>query len=89
VVGGDKPYAEMIHDQDMAAAYQRNAQALGRRFPDLGVVLERVAASTDMGNVSLALPSIHPLIGINSLPAVNHQQVPRAFLFVNGIVAVV
>jgi hypothetical protein len=26
-----------------------------------------------MGNVSLVLPSIHPAIGINSLPAVNHQ----------------
>ena len=30
-------------------------------------------ASTDMGNVSIAIPSIHPMIGINSLPAVNHQ----------------
>ena len=26
-----------------------------------------------MGNVSLALPAIHPMIGIDSLPAVNHQ----------------
>jgi hypothetical protein len=26
-----------------------------------------------MGNVSLALPSIHPMISIDSLPAVNHQ----------------
>jgi hypothetical protein len=26
-----------------------------------------------MGNVSLAVPSIHPLIGIDSLPAVPHQ----------------
>jgi len=26
-----------------------------------------------MGNVSLAVPSIHPAIGIDSLPAVNHQ----------------
>jgi hypothetical protein len=26
-----------------------------------------------MGNVSRAIPSIHPMIGINSLPAVNHQ----------------
>jgi metal-dependent amidase/aminoacylase/carboxypeptidase family protein len=34
---------------------------------------ERVTASTDMGNVSLAVPSIHPMIGIDSLPAVNHQ----------------
>ena len=31
------------------------------------------AASTDMGNVSLKLPAIHPVIGIDSLPAVNHQ----------------
>jgi hypothetical protein len=26
-----------------------------------------------MGNVSLKIPSIHPMIGIDSLPAVNHQ----------------
>ena len=26
-----------------------------------------------MGNVSLVVPSIHPAIGIDSLPAVNHQ----------------
>ena len=31
-------------------------------------------ASTDMGNVSLIVPSIHPYIGIGSLPAVNHQK---------------
>ncbi|HTT77802.1 MAG TPA: hypothetical protein VMF50_17695, partial [Candidatus Binataceae bacterium] len=31
------------------------------------------AGSTDMGNVSLKFPAIHPLIGIKSLPAVNHQ----------------
>ena len=30
-------------------------------------------ASTDMGNVSLRLPAIHPYLGIDSLPAVNHQ----------------
>jgi metal-dependent amidase/aminoacylase/carboxypeptidase family protein len=30
-------------------------------------------ASTDMGNVSQVLPAIHPYIGIDSLPAVNHQ----------------
>lgn len=67
------PYAEMLHDQALAAHYRRNAEALGRVFPQLGAILERAAASTDMGNVSLALPSIHPMIGIASLPAVNHQ----------------
>jgi len=66
-------YAEMRHDAALAACYRRNAEVLGRAFPDLGSVLERAAGSTDMGNVSLALPSIHPAIGIASLPAVNHQ----------------
>lgn len=73
ILGGDKPYAQMNHDFDLAAIYQRNAEALGRKFPDLGVLRERVAASTDMGNVSLAMPAIHPAIGIDSLPATNHQ----------------
>ncbi len=73
IKGGDKPYAEMLHDAEMALLYQQNAETLGRKFPDLGALLERAAGSTDMGNVSLALPAIHPFIGINSLPAVNHQ----------------
>jgi amidohydrolase len=73
ISGGTKPYAEMHHDEEIAAIYQRNSEALGREFPDLGAALERAAGSTDMGNVSLMLPAIHPMIGINSLPAVNHQ----------------
>ena len=73
IVGGSKPYSEMHHDGEVAALYRSNAEALGRAFPDLGSLLERAAASTDMGNISLSLPSIHPMIGIASLPAVNHQ----------------
>ncbi|HEU5337212.1 MAG TPA: M20 family metallopeptidase [Terriglobales bacterium] len=70
--GGERPYAEMQYDREIGALYQKNAEALGRTFPDMGPAA-RLSASTDMGNVSLALPSIHPMIGINSLPAVNHQ----------------
>jgi amidohydrolase len=73
ISGGDKPYAEMRHDETMAALYRRNSEALGRPFPNLGEWETRPTGSTDMGNVSLAMPSIHPMIGINSLPAVNHQ----------------
>jgi amidohydrolase len=68
-----KPYTEVAHDQDMSDIYRRNSEALGRTYPDLGPLAERAAASTDMGNVSLELPSIHPMIGINSAPAGNHQ----------------
>jgi len=70
VMARHEPYAEMHSDPDLAAAYHRNALALGRTFPH---VSRRAAGSSDMGNVSLAIPSIHPMIGIDSLPAVNHQ----------------
>lgn len=73
IVGGDKPYAEMHHDEQMAALYRANSEALGRPFPNLGEWETRPTGSTDMGNVSRAIPSIHPMVGINSLPAVNHQ----------------
>lgn len=67
--GGDKPYAQVEHDPGLAAVYARNATELGRTLVDL----DRPSGSTDMGNVSLAVPTIHPFIGIDSLPAVNHQ----------------
>ena len=81
IAGGDKPYAEMRHDRDLVSIYRRNAEALGRSFIDADPKTPQVgghqramgAGSTDMGNVSLRLPAIHPLIGINSIPAVNHQ----------------
>jgi metal-dependent amidase/aminoacylase/carboxypeptidase family protein len=71
--GGDKPYADVRYDHEISLLYKKNAEALGRAFPDLGIIAQRLAASTDMGNVSQAIPSIHPMIGINSMPASNHQ----------------
>jgi metal-dependent amidase/aminoacylase/carboxypeptidase family protein len=73
VVGGDKPYADMRFDHEISEIYKRNAEALGREFPPLSPMMARLATSTDMGNVSQVIPSIHPMIGINSLPAGNHQ----------------
>ncbi|MDQ6613897.1 MAG: M20 family metallopeptidase [Actinomycetota bacterium] len=67
-------YSEMRADTELSALYQANAEALGRVFPDLSRdQQERIAASTDMANVSLALPVIHPMLDIDSFPAVNHQ----------------
>ncbi|HEY6577610.1 MAG TPA: amidohydrolase, partial [Mycobacterium sp.] len=45
---------------------------LGRQF-STGADSLMNRASTDMGNVSQVIPAIHPYIGIDSLPAVNHQ----------------
>ena len=66
-------YADVRHDADLGILYQRNAEAVGRRFVIPAALLERAAGSSDMGNVSQVLPAIHPVIGIDSLPAVNHQ----------------
>ncbi len=71
IIGGEKPYAQVVHEAAIAEVYRQNAVRAGRTFPDLSGA--QLAASTDMGNVSLAIPSIHPAIGIDSLPAVNHQ----------------
>lgn len=64
-------YSEFRLDEPMAALYKANAIELGRNFAPPS---ERVvAASTDMANVSLAMPAIHPTLDVGSLPAVNHQ----------------
>ncbi len=67
-------YSEMRADTELSVLYQANAEALGRVFPNLSQEQrERAAASTDMANVSLAIPTIHPMLGLDSMPAVNHQ----------------
>ncbi|MBW3669957.1 MAG: M20 family metallopeptidase [Actinobacteria bacterium] len=73
------PYSEFVHDREMMAVYRRNAEDLGRSFTDLGGLAERLAGSTDMANVSLAVPSIHPMLGLDSFPVSNHQPEFAAF----------
>jgi len=67
-------YSHMEPDPVLLAAYRANAESLGRRFEadDAGTPLPTF--STDMANVSLAVPTIHPLIGIEANGAVNHQR---------------
>ena len=67
-------YSHMEADPALLQAYRANAEALGRHFEadDDGAPLPTF--STDMANVSLAVPTIHPLIGIETHGAVNHQH---------------
>jgi amidohydrolase len=69
------PYSEFRNDAELVALYRRNAEGIGRRFAapdDPAARMNR--ASTDMGNVSRVIRALHPYIGIDSLPAVNHQR---------------
>lgn len=69
-----KPYADFVIDEDILELYVDNATRLGRSFTTSGPDMRMNRASTDMGNISHVIPSIHPYIGIASLPAVNHQK---------------
>jgi len=59
----DPVYADMIDSQAIVERYRANAEALGRivRVPSPQA---RVVGSTDMGNVSYVVPSIHPMIRV-------------------------
>jgi amidohydrolase len=57
-------YADMIDNGPMVAAYVDNAARLGRSVVDPASVGRRVVGSTDMGNISYLVPSIHPMIKV-------------------------
>ncbi len=57
-------YAPLRSNGPLAAAYRRNGEALGRHFVDIRDVS---TGSTDMGNVSQVVPSIHPTFGVGQM----------------------
>ena len=74
VIEESPTYQPMDGDKEVGELYEANAKQLGRKFPDLsGMTRAAGAGSTDMGNVSQVIPSIHPMIGIDCGTAVNHQ----------------
>ena len=66
-------FSHMETDNDLARLYRTAAEGLGRGFSldDEGAPLPTF--STDMANVSLVVPAIHPLLGLPTHGAVNHQ----------------
>ena len=61
VVWVDSPYAELVHNATLGARYSAHAALLGRSVAGVEHASLTVG-STDMGNVSLEVPSIHPTI---------------------------
>jgi amidohydrolase len=78
VVEQSPKYSEMIDDAEMLTLYRANAEALGRTFP-ADDSSRMVVGSTDMANVSLAMPTIHPMLGLGCFPISNHQPEFAAF----------
>jgi metal-dependent amidase/aminoacylase/carboxypeptidase family protein len=67
-------YTHMEADPELLALWRRNAESLGRSFENDDNGRPRPTFSTDMANISLAVPTIHPLMRIESHGAVNHQH---------------
>jgi len=68
----NKAYAPMKNNATLAGLFSQNLELLGRHVeafdPSFGF------GSTDMGNVSQVVPSIHPTIAIASLEVLIHTQ---------------
>ena len=60
----DPSYADMIDNPVMVDLYRQNSLSLGRVLED-PTDANNVVGSTDMGNVSYAVPSIHPMIAVS------------------------
>lgn len=57
----ENEYAPMKTNRPMVEAYRRNGEALGKHFYEMK---ELTSGSSDMGNVSQVVPSIHPNFGV-------------------------
>ncbi|MHB8378788.1 MAG: M20 family metallopeptidase [Acidimicrobiales bacterium] len=66
-------FSHMVADQEILTHYRRAAEALGRSFALDDEGAPKPTISTDMANVSLVVPSIHPLLMIPTNGASNHQ----------------
>ncbi|PPK67092.1 amidohydrolase [Actinokineospora auranticolor] len=72
-VVAEPAYAELAHDPFLVSAYRAVAADLGRHLAPVEVERTMPTGSTDMGNVSRVVPSLHPSIAIDAGGAVNHQ----------------
>jgi amidohydrolase len=60
----DPAYADMVDNEVMIDLYRQNLARTGRTLVD-PTNLQSVIGSTDMGNISHLVPSIHPMIAVS------------------------
>lgn len=56
-------YAELRTNEELLTKYERQARRIGREFVDPSIG-GQVRGSTDMGNISQHVPTIHPMIAV-------------------------
>lgn len=78
-----RPYLDVIHNKSLLKTYEENIKTFGH-YGTLTTSEFPAGGSTDMGNVSYVVPSIHPMYYIGS-DAFNHT---REFNTATGIMFV-
>jgi len=72
ITSPDYRYSEVLNNKVMYELFIENGKDVGREMLYEDSSMPRLG-STDMGNISQAIPSIHPMLSIDSGKAVNHQ----------------
>ncbi len=70
-------YSDLVANRPLARAFRRNGESLGRTFVDPRLIPAHVAGSTDMGNVSKVVPSIHPVVEACPFGTPGHSEQMR------------
>ena len=70
---GAADYRDILFNEPLAASFQANAEALGRRFFPWDKLPPSLAGSTDLGNLSYRVPAIHPMLQASPLHVTIHN----------------
>lgn len=70
---GGADYLELRYNRPLAAAFQANAETLGREFFPLDKLPPNFRGSSDMGNVSHRVPTIHPMLAAAPIHTTIHN----------------
>jgi amidohydrolase len=73
ILWGVADYRDILFNQPLAACFQENAETLGRRFFPWDKLPPSLAGSTDMGNISYRVPSIHPMLQASPVHVTIHN----------------
>ncbi len=70
---GEVDYLDFRYNAPLAESFRANAETLGRSFVPLDLLPSSIQGSTDMGNVSHRVPSIHPMLAAAPIDCTIHN----------------
>lgn len=73
IVWGEANYLDLKTNWPIARAFEKNAGALGRKMVPTEKIPPFSSGSTDMGNVSHRVPSIHPMLAVAPPDVIIHN----------------